>query len=122
MKASDLAWGLRDAAIEAPALWGARAIFTERVVDFLWDRQDLRADDPAAKTLLMAHLNGTRGNGGNGRGAIAKFKRLVDRGAVEIPEGREPAVIALDGVRFYASELDSSGYLYVTAHLIEKEA
>jgi hypothetical protein len=116
--AKDLEWGLRYEGITGKALWGARAIFTGRVVDFLWDRQGITFDDPASKEHFVAKLNGDP----LGTGAISKFKRGVDRGEIEVHDGETPdaaPVIEIDGVRFYASERASGGYLYVTAILME---
>lgn len=41
---------------EAPAAWGARAIFTHGAVDILHDRQDVHGEQPAV-TALIARLN-----------------------------------------------------------------
>jgi hypothetical protein len=120
--AKDLGWGLLYEGIAGKAMWGARAIFTGRRVDFLLDRQGMIADDPAAKTLLMAKLNGARGANAPRSGALSKFKAGVDRGQIEVHDGEtsDAAPVAeIDGVRFYASERASYGYLYVTAVLME---
>jgi hypothetical protein len=119
MKANMLGFGLLSDTIEAPALWGARAIFTGRVVDFLWDRQALIADETAAgqkvKANLIAVLNGP---GGNGKGAISGFKLAIDSGVVDVPNEGPPATLDVRGARFHFSERGSHGYLYVTAHLL----
>lgn len=111
MQTDKLGWGYKSDAIEAPALWGARAIFTGRKVDILWDRQDM-IGETKDRTALSLALNGRGANGG----ALDAFRRLVEAGEVETEDGG--STTDLKGVRFYCGERRSGGYLYITAHLI----
>lgn len=116
-RSSELGFGYRGVEIIAPALWGARAIFTGGIVDIVWDRQDLKSDDDKSKRALIDALNGP-GVGGEG-GALGLFRahmrRLVRQGYDEERGGL--VNVEFEGVLFTCSTNESCGYLYITARL-----
>lgn len=125
--AKDLGFGYARQEIRAPALWGARAIFTGGIVDIVWDRQDLKADNAAAKKALIAALNGPEPGSRRNPGAIARFKMRVEGMVVDgkiDPDEREGIQheVEIDGVLFTCSTNGSHGYLYITAHLFDPRA
>lgn len=102
----NLGFGCRSTTIpDAPAFWGARAIYTGRKVDLLPDRQDLVSDSDDAKAALRTALNS---------GALRKFIRWAN----DRFDGysREIESVEFDGITFVASTNGSHGYLYVTAY------
>jgi hypothetical protein len=106
MKHETLGFGCHSSTIpDAPALWGARAIYTGRRVDLLVDRQDLVGESDAAKAALRATLNG---------GALRQFIKWAN----DRFDGysREIESMEFDGITFVASTNGSHGYLYVTAY------
>jgi hypothetical protein len=117
--AADLSFGLKQSTIEAPALWGARAILNtvrggNLLVDIVWDRQDLKGEKEADFLALQRKLNGTKSR----KGAIQAFCDAVFKGKVypaDLPEQVEP--VTLKGVEFHACTMRNSGYLYITARL-----
>jgi hypothetical protein len=106
MNHETLGFGCRSTTIpNAPALWGARAIYTGRKVDLLPNRQDLVGDSDAAKAALRTALNGS---------ALRKFIKWAN----DRFDGysREIESMEFDGITFVASTNASHGYLYVTAY------
>lgn len=105
MKATDLEWGLKLAGVEAPALWGARAIFDysgkRPIVDVVWDRQGAQGERPAVAQLLALL---------NDKGVLNAFRRLV---ALDPPESEEVQTVEIDGVSFWYAL--RGGYVYITA-------
>jgi hypothetical protein len=107
MKIADLQFGFKRTPIaEAPAFWGARAIYSRGEVDLLWDRQDLVADDDAAKARLKKAVNA----------ALKKFCKWAG-GHQFAQDNSEVRELVTKGVHFWASTNASYGYLYVTAAL-----
>jgi len=129
MKPLDLMWGLKDVEFDAPAIWGARAILTleteqlkteskyHDVVELLWDRQELRADDGVSREDLKLALNGRTGK----PGAIVKFIKLAYNSKLNFYTA-EPQKVVVGNVEFYFSTKDSHGYLYITARLAPNQA
>jgi hypothetical protein len=106
MKNGNLGFGFYSSTIpDAPAFWGARAIYTNYTVDLLPDRQHLVGDSDAAKDALRVALNS---------GALRKFIRW----AKDRFDGysNEIESVEFDGITFVASTNASHGYLYVTAY------
>jgi hypothetical protein len=122
--ADSLQWGYKAPSIEAPALWGARAIYGRDFgrnlyrTELLWDRQDLKADTDEAREALKRKLNGTAKR----KGALHRFLKLADAakfpGDVDIDE--KAASLDVDGVTFTFWTAGQSGYLYITARLAAK--
>lgn len=111
---SKLGFGLKRADIPAaPAMWGARAIYTGHEVDLLPDRQHLVFDDEDARKALLASINKQR----RGKTPIAKFREWARDRFAHDSEAVES--VTFDGVTFYASTNASHGYLYVTAFRTE---
>lgn len=124
--AKNLGFGYTRDEIRAPALWGARAIFTGGIVDIVWDRQDLKADDAASKKALIAALNSPEPGSRRNPGAIARFKMRVEgmvaEGKIDTDDDGTTVIReTIDGVVFLASTNGSHGYLYMTAWLAAAE-
>jgi len=103
MKSSELAFGLKSAGVEAPVLWGARAIYTGLVVDLLPDRQDMVGTEEDRKAF-REKMNA---------GPLRKFIRWAkDRFE---PSRADVEAVVIGGVEFTCSTNASYGYLYITA-------
>ena len=100
-----LSFGFRGVDITATAMWGARAIYSDRyrTVDLLCDRQSVIADTEAQRNEFCALLNA---------GALREFCRFA-KGRFNNSDVVE--TVTLRGVTFFASTNRSYGYLYITA-------
>lgn len=103
MKSTELEFGFKRANVEAPVLWGARAIYTGLVVDLLPDRQSMLGSDED-RAAFGAKLNA---------GALRKFCRWAKDRFEPSSDAAETVVIG--GVEFTCSTNASYGYLYITA-------
>lgn len=134
MKASQLEWGLRREDIEAPALWGARAIYRGGIVDLLYDRQSVVATDDDARGKLIATINAVGPHSIPPKLPLAatasraartpkKIKGSAVKAFMEWARDRfwggdvRVESVVFGGVEFTASTNASHGYLYITARV-----
>lgn len=87
--------------------WGARAITTQRCMDFLWDRQG-RFGPRIAE--LVAALNG-----GLLKKAQDRYRYLVSEGVIDPAIPTEVTLLDEGGVRMLGNTNGSHGYIYVCA-------
>lgn len=85
--------------------WGARAIYRDRSIDLLHDRQQF-VGDPNTCAALQAWLNET---------ALPKLRALAAEFTLPSPEENGLVVISGGGFRLHASPRSSYGYLYIGA-------
>ena len=110
--ADKLGWGVKDPDIEAPVLWGARAIVDrdrkdKPLFDLLWDRQDwLGEETHRLKDKL------------NDRALDALWVHLRKTYDTECNDD-EDHFISLEGVKFWYNSHTHCGYLYITACLTD---
>lgn len=118
MKSTDLTFGMGMKYVEADVIWGARAILSRNRVqlktkvvyktrlELLWDRQSFLGTEDGKKEF-SEYLN---------KKPLKKFIKDVESGKLELsPDWNAPTQLVYDGVRFYCTTSDESGYLYITA-------
>lgn len=120
--ASELEWGLKDAAITAPALWGARCYVEEwRSREVKRVRGKVRVADVLKKQLaLLPDRQGAIGEEADRKALIAE----LDGGLLDKLRRMVRDDLLFEGERWEASNrrarlivLKQGGYLYVTAAL-----
>lgn len=111
---TDLMFGLKFGTLvpeQAPAYWGARAIYRDSRIDFLPDRQDMIGDDEDRRQLRQALIDAK---------AHDEITRFFRHTYVSPSEAAHRMIFENERVAVAASPNGSYGYLYLTAWLKEK--
>lgn len=102
-----LEWGLRPfRELETLAVYGARTIFQNNNIEFLWNRQSCIGEENARKTLC-AWIN---------HKALPALKEHIKK-RVWTPMTQETFTLETWNFLFEASPRASGGYIYITAYL-----
>lgn len=108
-----LAWGYKEGLLPTtPAAWGARAIFSNGIVDLPPDRQATQRLRPEDLTLLLQTLNY-----GALETARKEASRLYNVGILRPDEAKEVILYEDNGIVILANTKASGGYLYLVAFL-----
>lgn len=104
---NQLEWGLRPfRELETLAVYGARTIFRDGNIEFLWDRQDCIGEEDARKSLCT-WIN---------HKALPALKEHIRKHAWT-PMTQDTFTLETANLLFEASPRASGGYIYITAYL-----
>lgn len=99
-------WGL-EARADAKFHWSARAIYQNRVVDLLWDRQSLEGHATAEESAMLQLWLDTK--------ALPVLRARAERLELPASDDRGEVTIEGDGYQLRANPNGSCGYLYLSA-------